>query len=236
VVAPFPLMSSLLQLQVVMKDVVPAMERRIMTLNTTVSNSRKGMKNVIKSWWRKPRDVEDRSSDSVDYRHDQIESQILLLADSAFVMKDYDTALSMYRMVRDDFKADKALIHQGCCLVMIALCLTMLDGEGRSTRRETEIALRDACIAFQNAHPTVVGSRRKGVTRSTRLATHASFLMADVLGHHSHRHQEAAEVTGAWNLLYESVGSLFFLVRSNTTNNSSAQCIYTIGSSSREPR
>ena len=77
-----------------------------MTLNTTVSNSRKGMKNVIKSWWRKPRDVEDRSSDSVDYRHDQIEVKFYS-GRLSIVMKDYDTTLSMYRMVRDDFKLIK---------------------------------------------------------------------------------------------------------------------------------
>lgn len=180
--------------QVVMKDVVPAMEKRIMTLNATVSSTRKGMKNVIKSWWRKPRDAEDRSSSGVEYRYDQIESQILLLADSAFVMKDYDTALSMYRMVRDDFKADKALLHMGCCHVMIALCLAMLEGEGRSARRESETALRDACVAFQTAFQSVGGHRRKEVTLATRLATHASLLRADILGHHSLRHPEAAEV------------------------------------------
>jgi|MDSY01.1.fsa_nt_gb hypothetical protein len=178
-----------------MKDVVPAMEKRIMTLNATVSSTRKGMKNVIKSWWRKPRDAEDRSSTGVEYRFDQIESQILLLADSAFVMKDYETALSMYRMVRDDFKADKALVHMGCCHVMIALCLAMLEGEGRNARRESETALRDACVAFQTAYQAAGGnSRRKEVTVATRLATHASLLRADILGHHSHRHREAAEV------------------------------------------
>lgn len=40
-------------------------------------------------------------------RYDRIESQIRLLADSAFLMRDYETAVSMYRMVRDDFKSDR---------------------------------------------------------------------------------------------------------------------------------
>ena len=41
------------------------------------------------------------------FRFDRIESQIRLLADSAFLMRDYDTAISMYRMARDDFKSDR---------------------------------------------------------------------------------------------------------------------------------
>lgn len=113
--------------QLAIKEVVPAMEKRVTTLNTTVSSTRKGVKNVLKSWWRKPREASDDRNSSgagggqVQYRFDQIENQILLLADSAFVMKDVDTALSNYRLVRDDFKSDKAFIHQGCCQVCCAL-------------------------------------------------------------------------------------------------------------------
>lgn len=41
------------------------------------------------------------------HRFDRIESQIRLLADSAFLMRDLDTAVAMYRMARDDFKSDR---------------------------------------------------------------------------------------------------------------------------------
>ncbi|EKU19979.1 hypothetical protein NGA_2125000, partial [Nannochloropsis gaditana CCMP526] len=47
------------------------------------------------------------------YRFDRIESQIRLLADSLFVMQDYEAALGHYKLVRDDFKADKAWMHLG---------------------------------------------------------------------------------------------------------------------------
>ena len=41
------------------------------------------------------------------HRFDRIESQVRLLADSAFLMRDYSTAASMYRMARDDFRSDR---------------------------------------------------------------------------------------------------------------------------------
>ena len=66
--------------QIVSSEVIPVMEKRIFNLNHHVSNVRKGMKNVIKSWWRKPKDEAERNQSGVQYRYDQIESQIRLLA------------------------------------------------------------------------------------------------------------------------------------------------------------
>ncbi len=44
------------------QDIIPCLERRIITLNKVVSEARKGVKNVLKSFWRKPR--EESSSPS----------------------------------------------------------------------------------------------------------------------------------------------------------------------------
>jgi len=219
--------------QLAIKEVVPGMEKRVTMLNGTVSTTRKGVKNVLKSWWRKPRDQSvgvdsaagngggsqglnggkaGQGKQQVQYRFDQIENQILLLADSALAMRDVETALSNYRLVRDDFKSDKAFLHQGCCQVMVSICLGLLDGtasaggdsggSGRGARRESEASLRDACAAFQ-AHSSAQqllqqqqqGGRpaRKEVTLATRMATHASFLLADLLDS-SNRHRESADV------------------------------------------
>jgi len=96
--------------------VVPEMERRIFNLNVEVSNTKRGARNFIKSLWRKPKDSDDEalsglnrksSSYVVKYTHNQIESKVRLLADSLFLMKDFDAALSNYRLVKDDYKADK---------------------------------------------------------------------------------------------------------------------------------
>lgn len=47
------------------------------------------------------------SGQSVLYPASGIESQIRTLADYAFMLRDYETAKSMYSMVKEDFKADK---------------------------------------------------------------------------------------------------------------------------------
>jgi len=178
---------------IAVKEVVPALEKRLAVLNASVTSSRKGVKNVIKSWWRKPKEAEDRGGGQkgVQYRHDQIESQILLLADCALSVRDVETALGMYRLVRDDYKSDKALLYQGCCQVMVAACHGALEGDSHK-RRETEASLRDAIASFQTAQAAAGG--RREVTLATRLATQASLALADLLAQMPGRHRDAAEV------------------------------------------
>jgi len=178
---------------IAVKEVVPALEKRLAVLNASVTSSRKGVKNVIKSWWRKPKEAEDRGGGQkgVQYRHDQIESQILLLADCALSVRDVETALGMYRLVRDDYKSDKALLYQGCCQVMVAACHSALEGDSQK-RREMEASLRDAIASFQTAQAAAGG--RREVTLATRLATQASLVLADLLSQLPGRHRDAAEV------------------------------------------
>ena len=122
-----------------------------------------GVKNVIKSWWRKPKEEEQRTGD-LRYRYDAIESQIRLLGDSAFMLqvrsicetehskaiildlgeKDYEVALSMYRMVKEDYRADKAYVHFAAANEMVALCLFMTEGN----RRELDNALEHAFTSY----------------------------------------------------------------------------------------
>lgn len=68
------------------KEVVPALERRIAFLTKQVNEARKGVKNVLKSFWRKPREA-SAVKGALRYTHDRIETQILLLADTSFVIK-----------------------------------------------------------------------------------------------------------------------------------------------------
>jgi hypothetical protein len=127
--------------------ILPALERRIADMNIIVSDRKKGVKNVFKSLWGGGRagnkkdsiDEEDGVTQSnkgglgsgdvnkIQYRFDSIESQTRLLGDTLFLMKDYDAALSMYRLIRDDFKQDKAWTHYGSVQEMIALCLYFID-------------------------------------------------------------------------------------------------------------
>lgn len=109
------------------QDIVPWLERKIAFLNKQVSDSRKGVKNVLKSFWRKPKDESEVTKGSVRYKFDKIESQTLFLADLSFMIRDYETALSMYKLVRDDFKADKSFLHLAHTSLMICLCQMLLE-------------------------------------------------------------------------------------------------------------
>ena len=69
------------------QDILPALEHRLTILSKAVSDNRKGVKNVLKSFWRRPREESTHSKGESRYRYDRIESQILLLADTSFVVK-----------------------------------------------------------------------------------------------------------------------------------------------------
>ncbi|KAJ8612866.1 hypothetical protein CTAYLR_002044 [Chrysophaeum taylorii] len=124
--------------ELIHSGVVPTLEKRVASLHATVSTSRKGVRNVLKSWLRRPRELglggdqegvaawspaRDASLPAPRYGHETIEAQIRLLADATFVVGDYETAVATYRLARDDFKADRSLAHLGAANEMIARSL-----------------------------------------------------------------------------------------------------------------
>ena len=92
-------------------ELIPELERRIDALSKFVSEHRKGVKNVLRSFWRKPAEtshVQNKGSNVnspsaftaskngtpaaseetvVRYRFDSLEGQTLLLADTFFILK-----------------------------------------------------------------------------------------------------------------------------------------------------
>jgi hypothetical protein len=161
--------------ELTLKGVLPWLEARMFSLNSTVAAVRKGVKNVIKSWWRKPKEEEQRSGE-LRYRYDTIESQIRLLADSAFMLQDYEVALSMYQMVKEDYRADKAYLHFAAANEMVALCLFMTNGN----RRALDTALEHASTSYSRQGEEM--RRRNGghLTTCTRLATRTYMLAAEI--------------------------------------------------------
>ncbi|KAL7694846.1 putative TRAPP III complex, Trs85 protein [Plasmopara halstedii] len=114
-----------------LRFVLSSLEGRIYQLNEIVSAMKKGVKNVFKSWLRKPKDLRMSNvsaSGNVSYKSDAIESQTRLLADTAFLVRDYELALQMYRLVREDYKSDKSMFHCANANEMIALCLLVTKG------------------------------------------------------------------------------------------------------------
>ncbi|KAJ1459822.1 ER-golgi trafficking TRAPP I complex 85 kDa subunit-domain-containing protein [Pelagophyceae sp. CCMP2097] len=186
--------------------VIPALERRVASLHANVINSRKGVRNVLKSWLRRPKEADKAPAGRIfepgaAYHFEAIESQIRLLADTCFSVRDYETALAMYRLARDDYKADKALLHLGAASEMVARSLHALAGFGAALDSpgndapplEARIARRDAIAASDGATAALVVAseearadasadgkgRAKGASRAARMLTRASLVAAD---------------------------------------------------------
>ncbi|KAJ1423521.1 ER-golgi trafficking TRAPP I complex 85 kDa subunit-domain-containing protein, partial [Ochromonadaceae sp. CCMP2298] len=110
------------------QGICTVLERRLVFLHKQVNDNRKGVKNVLKSFWRKPREEDVRGAGGgLKYRFDKIESQTQLLADTCFVVKDYEGALGLYKLVREDFKSDKCLLHLAHALLMMGACHVLLE-------------------------------------------------------------------------------------------------------------
>jgi hypothetical protein len=192
-------------------SLLPAMERRIAELNMIVSDRKKGVRNVLKSFWRTgKKDEEAERADQVAasaaaaakgtivYRCDTIESQTRLLADSLFLMRDYEAAYSTYRLIRDDYKQDKAMVHYGSCQEMMAVCLHFMDPYGRS--REMFGNIENALLSYNKSadeERTKVasqGGRPTAAPPSTRLATRLCLVMIFSRHISAGRHLEVADL------------------------------------------
>ena len=81
-------------------------------------------------------DTKAAGTNDVPYRYDSIESQTRLLADALYLIRDYEGALGMYKLVKDDCKHDQNLMHNGSAHEMMAICLYLSDMVSgyRSTR------------------------------------------------------------------------------------------------------
>lgn len=137
--------------QLFVQEIIPALERRISYLSKSINENKKGVKNVLKNLWRKPREDGVPAKGKARYKYDRIESQILLLADTCFALQDYETAGSMYRLVKEDFKSDKSIPHLAHTSLMLAAC--HLFGEANtmisvsnSTAVQAALNLRSAAL------------------------------------------------------------------------------------------
>ncbi|KAG1348154.1 trafficking protein particle complex subunit 8 [Cocos nucifera] len=92
--------------------IIPHMEQKIRILNQQVSATRKGFRNQIKNlWWRKGKEEMPEAPNGPTYTFSSTESQIRVLGDYAFMLRDYELALSNFRLLSTDYKLDKAWKH-----------------------------------------------------------------------------------------------------------------------------
>ncbi|KAK1310348.1 hypothetical protein QJS10_CPA08g00028 [Acorus calamus] len=110
------------------KHIIPHMEQKVRILNQQVSATRKGFKNQIKNlWWRKGKEDTPDVPSGPTYTFSSIESQIRVLGDYAFMLRDFELALSNYRLLSTDYKLDKAWKHYAGVQEMMGLSFFMLD-------------------------------------------------------------------------------------------------------------
>ncbi|XP_017615074.1 uncharacterized protein LOC108460192 isoform X2 [Gossypium arboreum] len=124
------------------KHIIPYMEQKIRLLNQQVSSTRKGFRNQFKNlWWRKGKEDALDTTNGPVYTCSSIESQIRVLGDYAFMLRDYELAVSSYRLISTDYKLDKAWKRYAGVQEMIGLTYFMLD----QSRKEAEYCME---IAF----------------------------------------------------------------------------------------
>lgn len=112
---------------------IESLQSRVVALSSTVKAARAGLQNKLRSW------LGGRSAHhghiggsiggglgregGIRYVCGCIEAQTRQLADCAFLLGDYATALSAYRQAANDFKGDKAWWHYASALEMSAICM-----------------------------------------------------------------------------------------------------------------
>jgi tetratricopeptide (TPR) repeat protein len=206
-------------------SLLPALERRISDLNAIVSERKKGVRNVLKSFWRKPKDetpetISHTGQNSAKYRFDSIESQTRLLADTLFLMRDYDAALGIYRLIRDDYKSDKAMVYYANVQEMMALCLYQIDPYGRSKEifSHLETALFSYTRAAEEERQQLVSSessRPSTAPHSTRLATRLCLLITSTQNITTGRELEVADLLASASSHETSLGAAVLLEQSS---------------------
>lgn len=209
-------------------SILPALERRIADLNVIVSDRKKGVKNVLKSFWggRKKEDDDvtvatavTSSSSDIKYRYDSVESQTRLLADTLFLMRDYEAAHSMYRLIKDDFKQDKNWSHYASVHEMMALSLYMSDPYGRA--KEIFSSIENALLSYSKAAEEAQAQwgekpgRASIAPVATRLATRLCLVLISTRNICSGRHLEVADLLASASSHETALGAAVLLEQSS---------------------
>lgn len=223
---------------IIASSLIPALERRISDLNHIVTEKKKGVRNVFKSLWRgappsnstKELTSSTAAADSTTtltankmskYRYDSVESQVRLLADTLFLIKDYDAALNMYKLIKDDYKHDRSLLHYAGIQEMLALCTLLLNE--RNNVKELFGYFETALFSYTRAaeedrgiFPTAVATRPMTASVATRLATRLCLVMsaAKPTTMTVERHLEVADLLASASSNETSLGAAVLLEQS----------------------
>jgi hypothetical protein len=115
--------------ELLIKHVLPSLERRISALYQQVAAVRKGFKNSIKNFFgRRDKSLKSPLPSILTgpfYPLETAESQARQLADLCFIVQDYELAAIHYRMAVNDAKSDKQALLQAAAQEMLALSVAL---------------------------------------------------------------------------------------------------------------
>jgi hypothetical protein len=161
---------------------------------------------------------------SAKYRFDSIESQTRLLADTLFLMRDYEAALSAYRLVKDDYKLDKAHLHYASVQEMMVLCMYCLDPSGRDGRYSSDVhhSIETALYSYtrasdeQKESDVNAGARPAKAPYATRLATRFCLALSTARSLCEGKHMEIADLLASASSHETPLGAAILLEHSSS--------------------
>ncbi len=159
---------------ITLRVVLPGWGRKMSALFTNVASQKKGLRNALRSWLKRPKDASPRRSSRdgasaytpAVYSYGSLETQTRLLADSLAMVGDVNGAATVYRWAADEYKAAGAGLHYAAATEALALCMLRTGGPSRDADAELESA---ASVYYSVAKEAMAAGREK-------LATHSSML------------------------------------------------------------
>ncbi len=150
------------------RHVLKSMEKRIAVLMPVANTVQNRVKSLVKSWWRKPKEgipESDNSKGTVVYPFNSVVSQTRLLADTTLIMRDFESASSMYRAAAHQFKGDRSYVYYAAASLGAALATMMMHSGGGGHNRDVETYMLNAEEACAHARSEVLSHYNSSITQ-----------------------------------------------------------------------
>ena len=157
---------------ITLRVVLPGWSRKMSALFANVASQKKGIRNALRSWLKRPKDASPRRAAAgggaayspAVYSYGSLETQTRLLADSLAMVGDVNGAAAVYRWAADEYKAAGAGLHYAAASEALALCMLRTGGPSR----DADVELENAASLYYSVARDAMGAGRD------KLATHAA--------------------------------------------------------------
>lgn len=129
--------------EILTRVIIPYVEFKLKELDGIFEQKRRGLKNSISRFFQKNQD----RIESFKFQLNEVEHVTRLIADIAFLFRDYELAIHNYKKAYTEFKSAKAYLHAASAVEMQALSCIMINPD----IREVEYCLDTAYSSYQLA-------------------------------------------------------------------------------------